>query len=120
LQWVWGLALTGVSLWVFPGCFQKKSKMLALRFQKCYHNKGHQPKSPEMSKQEKLIEKICDKGQVSIEEIRALMSKLGFSTRQRGSHVTFVKENQVITIPAKAQVKKVYLVELCKILKEVR
>lgn len=67
---------------------------------------------------EYLIQKICAKGQVSIDEIKSLMSKLGFSSRQAGSHVTFVKDQHVITIPAKSQVKKVYLNNLCEILKQ--
>lgn len=70
-----------------------------------------------MSKRDKLIAKICAQGQVSIEEIKALMSSLGFSHRQAGSHITFSNGKARLTIPAASQVKKVYLDQLCEILK---
>jgi predicted RNA binding protein YcfA (HicA-like mRNA interferase family) len=72
-----------------------------------------------MSKREKLIDKICLKGQVSIDEIHALMEHLGFVSRQNGSHVTFTKGSVMITIPAKSQVKPCYLEQLCEILRGV-
>lgn len=70
-----------------------------------------------MSKRDKLIQKICQQGQVSIEEIKALLTGLGFSARQAGSHITFAKGASRITIPAASQVKPVYLHQLCEILR---
>lgn len=70
-----------------------------------------------MSKRDKLIDKICTKGQVSIDEIKALMEHKGFFSRQTGSHVTFTKDAVAITIPAKSQVKACYLEQLCEILR---
>jgi hypothetical protein len=70
-----------------------------------------------VSTRDKLIAKICGQGQVSITEIRALLTGLGFSSRQVGSHITFQKGGYRLTIPASGQVKKVYLSQLCDILR---
>jgi predicted RNA binding protein YcfA (HicA-like mRNA interferase family) len=68
---------------------------------------------------EKLVERICARPPTArFSDVQTLLAALGWTIgRERGSHVTFVKEGEcAIVVPKDGgrRVKRVYLDEICE------
>lgn len=67
-----------------------------------------------MSKRHKLVEKLKEAKFAEFEEIHLLLTQLGFTYRNNGSHYTYTKAPYVIGIVRRSgkPVKRVYLENL--------
>ena len=72
-----------------------------------------------MAQLEKLIERVCARPpRARFADVRALLEALGWTLgREKGSHVTFVKQGEFPIVVAKSGgrwVKRTYLVHICQ------
>lgn len=72
-----------------------------------------------MSRRERLVEKVRSRPpEVDFSDVRALVEEFGWTLgRERGSHVTFVKQGErSLTVPKVGgrKVKRAYLDMICK------
>ncbi len=73
----------------------------------------------DISKKQKLIEKIKASKTADFDDIHLLLTQLGFTFRVEGSHYTYAKNPHVIGIVRHGQqVKRVYLNNVQKLLEE--